>query len=128
MFHRRVSQSPLTWKTHEIEISQYAAGGKAVKVADIDMDGQLDIAISCEYAIDGKIGTYWMSYDQSPTEVKWSPTSISGPEGYINDLIQLTDLDGDLDVVTVEEKGPYLARGEKLKELGVIWYENPLRN
>ena len=99
-------------------------------MGDINLDGQLDIAVSCEHAIDGKIGTYWMSYDQSPTEALWMPTSISGPEGYINDLIQLIDLDGDgdLDVVTVEEKGPYIARGEKLKELGVIWYENPARN
>ena len=129
-FHRRVSQSPLVWKTYNIEIPPNAGGGKAVKVGDINLDGQLDIAVSCEHAIDGKIGTYWMSYDQSPTETKWLPTSISGPEGYINDLIQLTDLDGDgdLDVVTVEEKGPYISRGEKLKELGVIWYENPVRN
>ena len=129
-FHRRVSQSPLVWETYSIEIPPNGGGGKAVKVGDINLDGQLDIAVSCEHAIDGKIGTYWMSYDQSPTEAKWTPTSISGPEGYINDLIQLTDLDGDgdLDVVTVEEKGPYIARGEKLKELGVIWYENPARN
>ena len=129
-FHRRVSQSPLVWETYRIEIPPNAGGGKAVKVGDIDLDGQLDIAVSSEHAIDGKIGTYWMSYDQSPTEEKWMPVSISGPEGYINDLIQLTDLDGDgdLDVVTVEEKGPYIARGEKLKELGVIWYENPERN
>ena len=37
------------------------------------------------------------------------------------------DNDGDLDVVTVEEKGPYLAKGYKGKELGVICYENPAR-
>lgn len=87
------------------------------------------IAVSCEHAIDGKIGTYWLSYDKSATESQWTPTSISGPEGFINDLIQLTDLDGDgdLDVVTVEEKGPYLAQGYQGKELGVIWYENPVR-
>ena len=60
---------------------------------------------------------------------KWTATSISGPEGFINDLLQLIDLDhdGDLDVVTVEEKGPYLSKGYKGKELGVIWYENPAR-
>ena len=112
-----------------IEIPPNGGGGKAVKVADIDLDGQLDLAISSEHATDGKIGTYWLSYDQKPTEKKWSATSISGPEGFINDLIQLTDLDGDgdLDVVTVEEKGPYLAKGYKGKELGVIWYENPVR-
>jgi hypothetical protein len=129
-YHRRVSQSPLVWKTYSIEIPSNAGSGKAVKVGDINLDGQMDIAVSSEHAIDGKIGTYWMAYAQSPTEAIWMPTSISGPEGYINDLIQLTDLDGDgdLDVVTVEEKGPYISKGEKLKELGVIWYENPARN
>ena len=128
-FHRRVSQSPLTWETHPIEMPPGAGRGKAVEVADIDLDGRLDLAISCEHAIDGKIGTFWLSYDRSPTQSQWAPTSISGPEGFINDLIQLTDLDGDgdLDVVTVEEKGPYLAQGYEGKELGVIWYENPAR-
>ena len=128
-FHRRLSQSPLVWESYDIEIPPNGGGGKAVKAGDINLDGQLDLAVSCEHANNGKIGTYWLSYDQSPTDATWLPTSISGPEGYINDLIQLTDLDGDgdLDVVTVEEKGPYLARGEKLKELGVIWYENPAR-
>ena len=38
-FHRRVSQSPLVWETHSIEIPPYGGGGKAVKVADVDLDG-----------------------------------------------------------------------------------------
>ena len=128
-FHRRVSHFPLTWETHSIEMPPYSGGGKAVEVGDIDLDGQLDLAVSCEHAVNGKIGTFWISCDGSPAEGRWKPTSISGPEGFINDLIQLTDLDGDgdLDVVTVEEKGPYLAAGYKGKELGVIWYENPVR-
>ena len=98
-------------------------------MADIDLDGQLDIVVACEHANEGKIGTFWLTYDREPTESRWAATSISGPEGFINDLIQLIDLDndGDLDVVTVEEKGPYLAKGYEGKELGVIWYENPAR-
>ncbi len=128
-YHRRISQSPLQWKTYTIQMPPNSGGGKAVQVADINLDGQLDVVVACEHAIDGKIGTYWISYQNKPTDSRWKATSISGPEGYINDLVQLIDLDGDgdLDVVTVEEKGPYLAKGHKLKELGVIWYENPAR-
>jgi hypothetical protein len=99
-------------------------------VADIDRDGQLDLVVSCEHATDAKIGVFWMSFDQSPAAGRWVARSISGPEGFIFDLLQLVDLDGDgdLDVITLEEKGPYLAKGYVGRELGVIWYENPLRN
>lgn len=128
-YYRRTSESPPIWETHTIEMPPNAGSGKALKVADIDMDGQLDLAVTCEWANEGKIGTFWLSYKHKPTESYWEATSISGPEGFINDLIQLTDLDGDgdLDVVTVEEKGPLIAAGQKVKELGVIWYENPAR-
>lgn len=128
-YHRRTSQSPLNWNTYKIEIPPGAAESKAVQVADIDLDGQLDLVVVCEHATEGKIGTFWLTYKQEPSESHWTATSISGPEGFINDLVELIDLDhdGDLDVLTVEEKGPYLAKGHKGKELGVIWYENPAR-
>ena len=58
------------------------------------------------------------------------PVSISGPEGFIFDVIELIDLDGDgdLDVVTIEQNDPEYGR-QKIKglELGVVWYENPAR-
>jgi len=128
-YHRRTSEQPARWETHLIEIPEGAAGGKAVKVADVDLDGRSDLIVSCEHATDGKIGVYWLDHGGSPTESQWTPTSISGPEGFIYDLLQMTDLDGDgdLDVVTLEEKGPYLADGYQGRELGVIWYENPAR-
>ena len=128
-YHRRTSQSPLNWKTYKIEIPPNAAGGKALQVADINLDGQLDLVVVCEHATKGKIGTFWLSYNHKPSDSCWTATSISGPEGFINDLVKLIDLDhdGDLNVLTVEEKGPYLKKGYKGKELGVIWYENPAR-
>jgi hypothetical protein len=45
---------------------------------------------------------------------------LGGPAGTKFDLIQTLDLDGDgdLDVITCEEK----------ENLGLIWYENPLRS
>ncbi|MDE0263454.1 MAG: VCBS repeat-containing protein, partial [Bryobacterales bacterium] len=126
-YHRRTRQQPPSWETHLIEIPAGAAGGKAVKVADVDLDGQVDLIVSCEHATDGKIGVYWLDHGGSPTGSQWLPTSISGPEGFIYDLLQMTDVDGDgdLDVLTLEEKGPYLAEGYQGRELGVIWYENP---
>ena len=128
-YHRRTQQQPPSWETHLIDIPEGAAGGKAVKVADVDLDGQADLVVSCEHATDGKIGLFWLDHGGSPTESHWTPTSISGPEGFIYDLLQMIDLDGDgdLDVVTLEEKGPYLADGYEGRELGVIWYENPVR-
>ena len=128
-YHRRTRRQPPSWETHLIEIPADAAGGKAVKVADVDLDGQADLIVSCEHATDGKIGVYWLDHGGDPTGAKWMPTSISGPEGFIYDLLQMTDLDGDgdLDVLTLEEKGPYLAEGFQGRELGVIWYENPAR-
>ena len=126
-FHRRSQHKPALWETHLIEMPPHTGTGKSVKVADIDLDGVSDMVVACEHATDGKVGLFWMSYETEPAEPRWSPRSISGPEGFIYDLIQLTDLDadGDLDVVTLEEKGPYLARGFEGRELGVIWYENP---
>jgi hypothetical protein len=128
-YHRRVRQSPAEWRTHLIEMPVNTGSGKAVEVADINGDGRRDLVVSCEHAIDGKIGVFWISSEQRTTEGRWTAHSISGPDGFIFDLIQLVDLDGDgdLDVTTLEEKGPYLAAGYKGRELGVVWYENPAR-
>lgn len=128
-YHRRTAQAPLTWETHNIPMPPSTGSGKSVKVADVDLDGKKDLVVACEHATDGKIGVFWLSFEAAATEPDWTPHSISGPEGFIFDLLQIVDLDadGDLDVVTLEEKGPYLASGYKGDELGVIWYENPLQ-
>jgi len=126
LIHRRTSKTPPTWETHEIPMPPNTGVGKAVQVADIDLDGSEDLVVSCARAGEGKSGVFWMSHEGSI----WSTTSISGPEGFIFDLIQLTDLDrdGDLDAVTLEQAAPGVAR-EKIpgRELGVVWYENPAR-
>ncbi len=128
-YHRRGRGEPPTWETHRIAMPEGAGTGKSVQVADVDVDGQPDLVVACEHATDGKIGVFWLSYRDAPSDSQWTPHSISGPEGFIYDLIELTDLDldGDLDLVTLEEKGPYIAAGYDGKELGVIWYENPAR-
>ena len=62
-----------------------------------------------------------MSYDKTPMVGDWTHCSISGSEGVKFDLVKFVNLDddGDLDVITCEE--------EETVNLGVTWYENPLR-
>jgi len=85
---------------------------KAVRMGDVDLDGIPDYVISCENANGEKSGVLYAN-------VHSEFTSVSGPEGVKFDRIELIDLDldGDLDILTCEEKD----------DLGVFWYENPAR-
>jgi hypothetical protein len=84
---------------------------KAVKVADLTGDRIPDFVISCENAQGGKHGVFTSNVFSEISE-------ISGTEGAKFDRLELLDLDddGDLDVITCEER----------QQLGVFWYENPL--
>jgi hypothetical protein len=94
---------------------------KGIAVGDIDGDRQPDIVISCEGAIPPKSGVQWLSYRQSPLESHWAGHEISGSAGIKFDRIELLDLDadGDLDILTCEER-------HENRGLGVVWYENPI--
>ncbi|MFP6611786.1 MAG: VCBS repeat-containing protein [Pirellulales bacterium] len=120
LFFRRQSVDPVRWQSRAIENPHGIPLGKAVAVADIDRDGRLDLIHNTNTG--GKRsfpGLVWMSYQKQVSEARWIPHDISGPQGVKFDLIQVLDLDGDrdLDVITCEERD----------NLGVIWYENPLR-
>ncbi|MGZ0167490.1 MAG: FG-GAP repeat domain-containing protein [Planctomycetales bacterium] len=104
------------WIGFKIEIPGEKLGtGKSIRSADVNLDGNEDLVYSCEQANGAKHGVVWL--DMTATGLKIRP--ISGPEGVKFDLIQLVDLDadGDLDVITCEERA----------NLGVFWYENPTR-
>ncbi|MBK9167781.1 MAG: VCBS repeat-containing protein [Bryobacterales bacterium] len=118
-FHRRRNRGGLAWQNYRIRLPEGVGTVKAVRVADIDLDGKPDLIFSCEQAKGDLSGVMWLSYADSPVEQQWRPHEISGPEGVKYDLIELVDLDGDgdLDVITCEET----------TGLGVVWYENPAR-
>jgi hypothetical protein len=112
------------WQRAEVPYPENAGTAKAVAWGDINLDGRLDLAFTCENAGAGKSGqprsgVWWI---ESLSDGSWRHHSISG-EGISNgikfDRIELLDIDGDgdLDLLTTEERTP----------LGVIWYENPAK-
>ncbi|MDP7011456.1 MAG: VCBS repeat-containing protein [Verrucomicrobiota bacterium] len=88
---------------------------KAARAADLDGDGQTEIAVSCEAANGAKSGVFYLKQIKG----KWVDHDIGGPKGLKYDRIELLDLDGDgdLDLLTCEERDFN----------AVLWYENPHR-
>lgn len=93
---------------------------KGVAAGDIDRDGRVDLVYSCEHANPPKRGVVWLRGTGNGRPGSWTVHDVSGPEGIKFDRIGLFDLDrdGDLDILTCEERHADLG-------LGVIWYENP---
>ena len=92
---------------------------KSVAAGEVDLDGKIDVVLSCENASREKSGVLWVSFPAGITAPPGKVHEISGPVGVKYDLVELLDVDGDgdLDVLTCEERA----------NLGVIWYENPAR-
>ncbi len=115
VWFKRKDKSGDRWESQSIAIPAEAGTAKGVAVGDIDGDGKKDLVFSCENA-KGKLGVMWM---KQQVDGKWEAHDIGGKEGEKFDLVELIDLDGDgdLDVMTTEER-----------ELNaVVWYENPFK-
>ncbi len=111
---------PWPLKVIKVAYRQGTGNAKGIRCGDVDGDGKVDIVYSCENANHPKRGVVWLNYSGTLKDNKWITHDLSGPEGIKFDRIEMLDLDGDgdLDVLTCEE------RHEK-KGLGVFWYENP---
>jgi len=117
---RRNSKTGRDWQPVEIAVPPNSGKTKAVSIGDIDLDGRPDLVFASEYVKGDQQPMWWLKAPTHPLTDSWQPHELSGVDGVKDDLVPLTDLDGDgdLDVLTTEE----------VKNLGVIWYENPTRN
>jgi len=100
------------WELNVITMPPEAGCVKAVAAGDLDGTGSVELVVSCEQA-EGRPGLLRLTWNG----LSWTARDIGGPAGSKFDLVQLVDLDGDgdLDVLTTEER-----------EIdAVIWYENP---
>ena len=105
------------WKEQVLTLDGINLGdAKAVKIADVNGDKLPDLFFTCENAKGKLEGIVWLEQQR---DGPWLQHTLGGPEGLKFDLMQTLDLDddGDLDVITCEERD----------QLGVVWYENPLR-
>lgn len=114
---RRLAADGTKWQEQVLEIPETYGGAKAPAVADFDGDGQVEIVFSTENAKQGKMGLGQFRNQGANLSGPWKTETISGVDGVKHDLVEAIDLDGDgdLDLLTCEE----------VRNLGVIWYENP---
>lgn len=108
-------RQPSGWRELILTLDQSNLGhAKAVKIADVNRDGLPDLLFTCENAKGPREGVVWLERQRNSP---WLQRPLGGPDGEKFDLMQTLDLDGDgdLDVITCEERDL----------LGVVWYENP---
>lgn len=110
--HRRLGKDGRGWATQSIAWPVTVGTAKAIRAADINNDGHVDLIYSAEQATGDLRGVAWMNLRNQAIH------DISGAPGVKYDAMELYDFDadGDLDILTTEETDG----------LGVVWYENPL--
>jgi len=115
LWFRRLDRQGTKWETISIPMPAEAGTAKAVKAGDLDGDFHKEIVFTCEQTKKRGMGVGYLKLEGG----QWTAHSISGGEGTKFDLVELYDVDsdGDLDAITCEETA----------NLGVFWYENPLR-
>ncbi|WP_166831512.1 FG-GAP repeat domain-containing protein [Thalassoroseus pseudoceratinae] len=119
LYFERAGKSSDHWIVRTCPNPLGVVWGKSIAAADMDGDGNPELVHLCntQRAPNSVAAAYGeiQRITESELVVDWQP--ICEPRAYKFDRSELIDLDGDgdLDVLTCEERA----------NLGVIWYENP---
>ena len=107
------------WRRHDVPMPTWSGSAKGVAIGDIDCDGVADLVFTCEGAKPPLMGAGWIRQQRLGGKTTWRAFDIAGTKGVKFDRIELIDLDrdGDLDVLTCEERTIN----------AVFWYENPTK-
>ena len=102
------------WQEEVVQLGGEIGDAKGVALGDLNADGLLDIVFTCEHADGPLSGIVWLEQREAGA---WNQRPLGGAAGLKYDYPVTIDLDGDgdLDVLTCEERD----------QLGIIWYENP---
>lgn len=123
MYQRELSKDE--WHEHTLKLPVSTGAAKAVAVGDLDGDGVLDLVVSTNTNGDRKYGLTWLSGTEihlDESTLTFHPISGQHNAKFDDVILSDVDLDGDLDVLICEENF-----GKNSEGLGVIWYENRIR-
>jgi len=121
------SQDPsgMNWSEQVIPVPMTTGQCKSVEVGDLNNDNIADLVLSTNTGKESKVGLMWMDGRELKKNGNYKFQSISGVHRAKYDKMELLDMDGDgdLDILICEEN-----YGENSEGLGIIWYENKIRD
>lgn len=122
--YKRTDKQGLDWDEKTIQIPVFTGSAKSIEVGDLNNDGVCDLILSTNTNGIETNGLIWLNGKKinQAEEMDWQV--ISGAHNSKYDKVELIDIDkdGDLDILVCEEN-----YGENSTGLGVVWYENTLK-